>query len=193
MPWSTSWANSAPMPVYGKLTPTFTSWARAHAVVMTSTAAIAMIRFPIGVPPLEVRARSVDKEPMTANTKTEAGHGASHEHSSHQRWAPEAAGSSGSRPQSFVQGLHGEARIHQSEISGRYPLSVAKRRVQPQPRLRAAGSGRGRSHFMMVIDHFLPPIGTVAPPSFLEGQAVECDCRHVALTDASVSERPRWR
>ena len=47
MPRSTSCANSAPIPVYGRATPTFTSWASAPAVVMTSTAAAAMILFTI--------------------------------------------------------------------------------------------------------------------------------------------------
>src|SRR5438046_2339951 len=46
MPRSTSCANSAPMPVYGRLTPTFTSWAGARAVVMASEAtATASLRF----------------------------------------------------------------------------------------------------------------------------------------------------
>src|SRR5438046_1958704 len=56
MPRSTSCANSAPMPVYGRLTPTFTSWACARAVVMASAAtATATIRFIMreALPPIE--------------------------------------------------------------------------------------------------------------------------------------------
>src|SRR5262249_57867645 len=42
----TSCANSAPIPVYGRLTPTFTSWACARAVVMASaTTVTTTIRF----------------------------------------------------------------------------------------------------------------------------------------------------
>src|SRR6267143_5142842 len=71
MPRSTSCANSAPMPVYGRLTPTLTSCAWAHEVVRASAAVAAMIiHFVMRVPPRRARmGRILWQKPETAQAR----------------------------------------------------------------------------------------------------------------------------
>src|SRR6266850_2470096 len=68
MPRSTSCANSAPIPVYGRLTPTLTSCACAQEVVSVSAAvAAAIIHLVMRVPPRRARmGRILWQEPETA-------------------------------------------------------------------------------------------------------------------------------
>src|SRR5207247_3989434 len=79
MPRSTSCANSAPMPVYGRLTPTFTSWACAGAVVMASAAtATATIRFIMRESLPGGFESRMWAQTAGANTRAKAGKGASY-------------------------------------------------------------------------------------------------------------------
>src|SRR5688572_32775729 len=67
MPRSTSWPNSAPMPVKGRATPTFTSCASATPAIRESAASSAKIRLvmgsPLGGPDAELEGSELEARP----------------------------------------------------------------------------------------------------------------------------------